>query len=63
MKKNEQNFRKIWVPIKHTNICMMGEPEGKEREGSRRSTEEIRAVKFPLNQICQSTPPGSSNSK
>ena len=52
MKKNEQNFRKIWSPIKHTNLCIMGEPEGKEREGSRRSIEEIKAEKFPLIQIC-----------
>ena len=33
MKKNEQNFRKIWGTIKHTNICMMGEPEGKKKRG------------------------------
>ena len=40
----EQNLRKIWNTIKHTHICMMGEPE-EEKEAQ--IFEEIIAKKFP----------------
>ena len=32
MKRNEDSIRDIWDNIKRTNICIIGVPEGKERE-------------------------------
>ena len=32
MKKAGENLRDIWDNIKHTNICIIGLPEGEERE-------------------------------
>ena len=31
-KKNEDSLRDLWDDIKHTNICIIGVPEGEERE-------------------------------
>ena len=31
-KKNEDSLRNLWDDIKHTNICIIGVPEGEERE-------------------------------
>ena len=32
MKRNEDSLRDLWDNIKHTNIHIIGVPEGKERE-------------------------------
>ena len=32
MKRNEDSLRDLWNNIKHTNICIVGVPEGGERE-------------------------------
>ena len=32
MKRNEDSLRDLWDNIKHTDICIMGVPEGEERE-------------------------------
>ena len=32
MKRNEDSLRHLWDNKKHTNICIIGVPEGKERE-------------------------------
>ena len=32
MKKNENSLRDLWDNIKHTNICIIGVPEGEERK-------------------------------
>ena len=31
-KRNEDSLRDLWDNIKHTNICIIGVPEGEERE-------------------------------
>ena len=48
MKRNEDSLRDLWDNIKSTNICILGVPEGEEREkGSKKIFEEIIAEKFP----------------
>ena len=32
MKRNEDSLRDLWGSIQHTNICITGVPEGRERE-------------------------------
>ena len=32
MRRNEDSLRDIWDNIKSTNICIIGVPEGEERE-------------------------------
>ena len=32
MKRNEDSLRDLWDNIKHNNICIIGVPEGEERE-------------------------------
>ena len=32
IKRNEDSLRDLWDNIKHTDICIMGVPEGEERE-------------------------------
>ena len=32
MKRNEDSLRDLWDNIKHNNICIIGAPEGEERE-------------------------------
>ena len=34
-KKNEDSLRDLWDNIKHTNIRIIGVPEGEERERTR----------------------------
>ena len=47
MKKNEDSLRDIWDNIKHTNIRIIGVPEGEGREqGPEKIFEEIIAEKF-----------------
>ena len=31
-KRNEDSLRELWDNVKHTNICIIGVPEGEERE-------------------------------
>ena len=48
MKSNEDSLRDLWDNIKCTNICIIGVPEGKEREkGPEKIFEEIIAKNFP----------------
>ena len=42
MKRNEDSLRDLWDNIKHMNICVIGVPEGEEREkGPEKIYEEI----------------------
>ena len=46
-KKNEDSLRDLWDDIKHTNICIIGVPEGEEREKRpEKIFEEITAENF-----------------
>ena len=48
MKRNEDRLRDIWDNIKHNNICIIGVPEGEEREkGPEKIFEKIIVKKFP----------------
>ena len=43
MKRNEDSLRDLWDNIKHMNICVIGVPEGEEREkGPEKIYEEIK---------------------
>ena len=47
MKRNEDSLRDLWGNIQHTNIHIIGVPEGEEREkGHEKIFEEIIAEKF-----------------
>ena len=47
MKRNEDSLRDLWDNIKHMNICVIGVPEGEEREkGPEKIFEEIIAENF-----------------
>lgn len=49
MKKNEQSLKDMWDIITHTNICIMGVPEGEEREyREERLSKEIIYKDFPI---------------
>ena len=46
--KNEDSLGDLWDNIKHTNICIIGAPEGEQREkGPKKTFEEITAENFP----------------
>ena len=49
MKTNEESLREIWDSVKCTNICIIGVPEGEEREKGtgKKIFEEIIAKNFP----------------
>ena len=48
MKRNEGSQRHLWDNIKRTNICIIGVPEGEEREkGPEKIFKEIIAKNFP----------------
>ena len=48
MKRNEDSLRDFWDNIKCTNICIIGVPEGEEREkGPEKIFKEIIAKNFP----------------
>ena len=48
MKKYESNIRDLWDTIKWANLCIIGIPEGKEKErGIENIFEEIMAKNFP----------------
>ena len=47
-KKNEESLRELWDNVKHTNIHIIGMPEGEEREkGKSKIFQEIIAKNFP----------------
>ena len=47
MKRNENSLREPW-DVKCSNICILGVPEGEEREkGLEKTSEEIIAKNFP----------------
>lgn len=47
MKKNEQCLKEVWETMEHTNTCIMGVPEGNEREKrEEKRLEEIMAENF-----------------
>lgn len=48
MKKNEQSLGYPWNTIRHTNLCMMGVPERREK-GAKKIFEEMMAEKNPPN--------------
>ena len=48
MKRNEDNLRDLWASIKHNNICIIGAPEGEEREKRpEKIFEDITVENFP----------------
>ena len=60
MKRNEDCLRDLWDNIKHTNIRILGVPEGEEREkGPEKIFEEITVENFP--NMGKERPPKSRN--
>ena len=48
MKTNEESLRELWDNVKHTNIRIIGVPEGEEREKrTEKIFQEIIAKNFP----------------
>ena len=48
MKRKEESLRKLWDNVKHTNIHIIGVPEGEEREKeTEKIFQEIIAENFP----------------
>ena len=48
LKTNEESLRELWDNVKRTNICIIGVPEGEEREKeTEKIFQEIRAENFP----------------
>ena len=48
LKTNQESFREFWDDIKHTNIHIIGVPQGEEREkGTKKIFEEIIIENFP----------------
>ena len=62
MKRNADSLRDLWDNIKHTNICIIGVPEGEEREkGPETIFRELIAESFPSMGKGNSQPsPGST---
>ena len=47
MKRKEDSLRDLWDNIKHSNVCIIGVPEGKKREkGPEKIFKEIIAENF-----------------
>ena len=45
---NEESLRELWDNVKHTNIRIIGVPEGEQREkGTEKIFQEIIAENFP----------------
>ena len=38
LKTNEESLRELWDNIKHTNIRIIGVPEGEERKGQKKTS-------------------------
>ena len=48
LKRNEESLRELWKNVKHTNIHIIGVPEGEEREKrTEKIFQEIIAENFP----------------
>ena len=48
MKKHKSNLRDLWDDIKQANLCIIGIPEGEEKDkGIENITEEIMSENFP----------------
>ena len=48
MKRKEDSLRDLWDNIKHSNVCIIGVPEGEKREkGPEKIFKEIIAENFP----------------
>ena len=48
LKTNEESLRELWDHVKHTNIRIIGVPEGEEREkGTENVFQEITAKNYP----------------
>ena len=65
MKRIEDSLTDLWDSIKHTNIRILGVPEGEEREkGPEKICEEIIVENFPKHGKGNSHPsPGSTESQ
>ena len=46
-RKQMKSLRELWDNIKHTNIRIIGVPEGEEREGDRKNIPRDNSRKFP----------------
>ena len=48
MKKHESDIRELWYNVNQANLCIIGLPEGEEKEkGIKNTFEEIMAENFP----------------
>ena len=48
LKTNEESLRELWDNVKHTNICVIGVPEGGEREkGTEKNIPRDNSQKLP----------------
>ena len=47
LKTNEEGLRELWDNVKHTNIRIIGMPEGKETEGDRKNIPRGNSQKRP----------------
>ena len=48
MKRIEDSLKELWDNFKHTNVCIIGMPEGEKRDkGPEKIFEDIIAEKFP----------------
>ena len=47
LKINEESLRKLWDNVKHTNIHIIGVPEGEEGEGDRKNIPRDNSQKLP----------------
>ena len=62
-KKNEDSLRDLWDNIKCTNICIIGVPEGEERERTWENIQRDNSRKLPYHGTGNSQPsPGSTKS-
>ena len=48
LKTNEESLRELWDNVKHINICIIGVPEGEEREkGTEKNIPRNNSQKLP----------------
>ena len=47
LKTSEESLRELWDNIKHTNIHIIGMPEGEERERDRKNIRRDNSRKLP----------------